>query len=682
MRTGCRKEKEVLLAGFCLGIAAAAGGFFIPGAMAEQPAALSGLQEEAKRAVRVRDYPLAVKWLNDLMLKGDVDAGYQLGAFYQTGKGVPIDPEKAFDCFSKAARQGHVKAQYSLGMMFENGQGVAQDNQKAAEWYRRAAEGRYAPALEKLAKFKGAGGLAGRNLDLPKEELLLAAIRDNNPADIEQILAGAPNINYRDRYGHSALMEACERDQLELARRMIGLGADPDARSQDGDSALLRSARKRNMAAVTLLLDGRADINAADVQGMTPLMLAVRNNDVMMVRLLIDRKADPMKFNAEHQDALAIAAARKYEEVRLLLLATGKVAMPAEDKNPEILNAAVRKLSAMKAPDKGAPFERWTPLMLAAWRGETAAVAVLVAQGGDVNAVSEDGHTALSRAAWRGEEKIVDLLLKAGARLEITDGPLPVSPFFLAAENGHVIVVSRLLKALRGDGRDHSRLLTQALSAAIKGGHGAVAMVLLDAGAALGPGADPAVSPLFLASARGDVSLIRIFLERGADINGVDGAGRTPLMIAAESGQVPALRYLLEQQAEIDRQNKEGHSALSFAARAGKAEAAALLIAAGSRINGVSVQGNTPLMLAVDAGAGDVVALLVKNKAGLEPVNKAGDAALTMAVRRDDRETAGILLDHGANPYLACKIVDNASREMRRLLDQHKNLWKLFLKLF
>ena len=47
-------------------------------------------------------------------------------------------------------------------------------------------------------------------------------------------------------------------------------------------------------------------------------------------------------------------------------------------------------------------FERWTPLMIAAWRDEIDIVQLLLSQGEEVNERSEDGHTALSRAAWKG----------------------------------------------------------------------------------------------------------------------------------------------------------------------------------------------------------------------------------------------------------------------------------------
>ncbi len=58
-----------------------------------------------------------------------------------------------------------------------------------------------------------------------------------------------------------------------------------------------------------------------------------------------------------------------------------------------------------------------TPLMLAAFRGDTAAVLNLLEGGAEVNARDKDGDTALMFAAFRGHALIVALLLQYGANV-------------------------------------------------------------------------------------------------------------------------------------------------------------------------------------------------------------------------------------------------------------------------
>ena len=58
-----------------------------------------------------------------------------------------------------------------------------------------------------------------------------------------------------------------------------------------------------------------------------------------------------------------------------------------------------------------------TPLMLAAFRGDTAAVINLLERGADVNARDRDGDTALMFAAYKGHALVVALLLQYGANV-------------------------------------------------------------------------------------------------------------------------------------------------------------------------------------------------------------------------------------------------------------------------
>ncbi|HXE53219.1 MAG TPA: ankyrin repeat domain-containing protein [Tepidisphaeraceae bacterium] len=64
----------------------------------------------------------------------------------------------------------------------------------------------------------------------------------------------------------------------------------------------------------------------------------------------------------------------------------------------------------------------WTPLMIAAWRGQGTLVELLLHEGADVNAVAEpQGYAALAMGAQAGHAKIVELLLNAGARPRVPE---------------------------------------------------------------------------------------------------------------------------------------------------------------------------------------------------------------------------------------------------------------------
>src|SRR5689334_7955004 len=72
-------------------------------------------------------------------VKGNATAQYNLGFYYEYGKGVAKDLEKAVEFYTLAANQANAAAQYRLGICYQNGKGVVQDLKKAVEFYTLAA---------------------------------------------------------------------------------------------------------------------------------------------------------------------------------------------------------------------------------------------------------------------------------------------------------------------------------------------------------------------------------------------------------------------------------------------------------------------------------------------------------------------------------------------------------------
>lgn len=80
----------------------------------------------------------------------DTEEQFSLACKYEKGEGVPLDKEKAFYWYRKAAEQGHANAQNSLGYCYELGIGIERNEQQAVESYRKAAEQGYAMAQYNL----------------------------------------------------------------------------------------------------------------------------------------------------------------------------------------------------------------------------------------------------------------------------------------------------------------------------------------------------------------------------------------------------------------------------------------------------------------------------------------------------------------------------------------------------
>jgi TPR repeat protein len=72
--------------------------------------------------------------------QGDAEAQHDLAAYYEDGRGVAQDCQKALELYESSAAQGYTYAQYYLGVMYDKGRCVATDLVRARDWYRKAAE--------------------------------------------------------------------------------------------------------------------------------------------------------------------------------------------------------------------------------------------------------------------------------------------------------------------------------------------------------------------------------------------------------------------------------------------------------------------------------------------------------------------------------------------------------------
>ena len=96
------------------------------------------------------NYTEAVKWFRKAAERGDADAQFMLGTFYENGEGVPQDDREAVKWYRKAVEQGLAAAQYNLGSCYYQGEGVPKDYTEAVKWYRKAAKQGQTDAQKRL----------------------------------------------------------------------------------------------------------------------------------------------------------------------------------------------------------------------------------------------------------------------------------------------------------------------------------------------------------------------------------------------------------------------------------------------------------------------------------------------------------------------------------------------------
>ena len=193
----------------------------------------------------------------------------------------------------------------------------------------------------------------------------------------------------------------------------------------------------------------------------------------------------------------------------------------------------------------------WTPLVIAADRGYSRIVRLLVEKGANASARALDGTTALLLSAQHGHLAIVDTLVRAGAELGATCQGFT------------------------------------ALHATAQAGHSKVVELLLRAGAETNNCRPDGVTPLYLASMNGHLDAARELLRAGANpmlARATSSWERgVPLDVAAQNGYPDVVRELIVRSGGVKHCGgaSGGVEALRLAARFRQAGIMAMLTEAG-----------------------------------------------------------------------------------------------------
>jgi hypothetical protein len=186
---------------------------------------------------------------------------------------------------------------------------------------------------------------------------VILSIDDN--FEILDIEIKRADVNAKNKYGVTALIDASFRGQKEVVELLIVEGADLDAQDNKGDTALMNAAIKGHREIAELLVTNGADVDIQDNSGNTALIDSAkyaRESTCDVIGLLIDNGAD-------------VNAGNKY----------------------------------------GA-----TALMNAAQWGHLENVDCLIAEGAGINVKSKSGETAMKLAELSNHEAVVELLKKHG----------------------------------------------------------------------------------------------------------------------------------------------------------------------------------------------------------------------------------------------------------------------------
>ncbi len=413
---------------------------------------------------------------------------------------------------------------------------------------------------------------AGAAADAPGTDgqtALMVVARSGNTAAAEVLIEHGADVNAREQWREqTALMWAAAQSQPAIVELLIEHGADVDARSAvnewprqvtgeprrmyrpfGGLTPLLFAAREGCHECVRSLIEGGANVDLPDPKGVTPLFLAIDNFHFDAAKLLIEADANPNKWDwwgrtplysavdvntlphGGRADRRSVDTTTSTEIIELLLEAG---AWP---------NVQLKLLPPYRhiGDDRGCDtmlVTGTTPLLRAAKTFDTAAIALLIEHGANVDLPNDGGITPVMAAAGVGS-------VECDAR-----GYGPGIPHYMAPDTEQKSIAALQL-LLDADADIHARTLSGRAGAR-----------------------SPGRTALFGAAFWGWNDVVDYLVERGAKIDVAERGGLTPIdaamgragghgrgsTIEVFEDTAARLRELCEQQEGCDLSQPDGAS--------------------------------------------------------------------------------------------------------------------------
>src|SRR6266700_514073 len=157
--------------------------------------------------------------------------------------------------------------------------------------------------------------MCGQDLD----GKLLEAAKARNTAEVQKLLGEGADANAKDNAGWTALMWAAFSGRAEIVRALLKKGADVNAMDDSGKTVLMSAALRGHADTVRALLEKGADVNAKSKTGRTALMSAADLGHLDTVRALLEQGADVDAKDKKGDTALRLAEKYKYSSIVALL---------------------------------------------------------------------------------------------------------------------------------------------------------------------------------------------------------------------------------------------------------------------------------------------------------------------------------------------------------------------------
>uniref|UniRef100_A0A8C3W7J3 Protein phosphatase 1 regulatory subunit n=1 Tax=Catagonus wagneri TaxID=51154 RepID=A0A8C3W7J3_9CETA len=277
-----------------------------------------------------------------------------------------------------------------------------------------------------------------------------------------------PRVRFEDG---AVFLAACSSGDTDEVRRLLARGADVDTANVDGLTALHQACIDENLDMVKFLVENRANVNRQDNEGWTPLHAAASCGYLNIAEYFINHGASVSVVNSEGEVPSDLAEEPAMKD--LLLEQVKKQGVDLEQSREEeeqrMLQDARQWLNSGKTEDVRQACSGATALHVAAAKGYSEVLRLLIQAGYELNVRDHDGWTPLHAAAHWGVKEACSILAEALCDMDVRN-KLGQTPFDVADEGlvEHLEMLQKKQSVLRSERETRNKLIESDLNSKLR----------------------------------------------------------------------------------------------------------------------------------------------------------------------------------------------------------------------
>jgi ankyrin repeat protein len=511
---------------------------------------------------------------------------------------------------------------------------------------------------------------------------------------VSMLLAAGARVNLRDDHGDTPLHIAIILNRsAESVQLLLNAGADVHIRNINGKTPLFIAVQEHRIALIPMLLTYGSEIFAIDNNGTTPFDISSKANDGTFHLLITNETINQRDSQGNTMLHCAVSNRATSDQIARIL----DHRAPVDSRNREgdtALHIAVRtnqRESGEYLLTRGADIFSLNsagenPLFLALGTNN---LREWIINSRTITEKDGLGNNMLHYAAEWGLNNAISIMIRSGISVD-SQNATGQTPLFLATKSENPETIKIFIENNANLNARDSQGNT-ALHAAVRWNAVNSVLFLLTTGMDINAHSFNGNTPLHDAVILNLPEIEILFIKQKADMESKNVDGNTPLMEAIKYGLLSSIEILVSNGADTSTRNTRGDTPLHIAVGIEKIEIVNMLLKTGASIHARNTRNRTPFQVSLsisplmtaalldnnriyipddfgnsvlhiallEKSSDDIIKVIINKGARINAVDYNGKTPLRLAVDMELWQSAKIIADSGADPFLTA--VDNKS---------------------